>query len=123
MCTYMICFFVCLYLQNPESRYSPAQKAVVLVFSKSIEGEIEKDSGSSKGSSVTARLLVPSNQVGCLLGKGGVIISEIRKTTGASIKIFSGNQVPKCASANNEVVLVWLCFFVYLEMLQQHLFF
>lgn len=88
---------------------------MVLVFSKSIEGDTEKDS--SKGSSVTARLVVPSNQVGCLLGKGGIIISEIRKTTGASIKIFSGNQLPKCASANDEVVQVWLCFFLFRKKL------
>lgn len=96
-------------VQNPESRYSPAQKAVVLVFSRSLDGGTEKGqgSGSNKGSSVTARLVVPSNQVGCLMGKGGVIVSEIRKVTGASIRVVGGNQVPKCVSEKNEVVLVW----------------
>lgn len=94
--------------ENPESRYSPAQKAVVLVFSKSLDAGTEKGqgSGSNKGSSVTARLVVPSNQVGCLLGKGGVIVSEIRKVTGASIRVVGGNQVPKCVSEKNEVVLI-----------------
>lgn len=95
-------------MQNRESRYSPAQKAVVLVFTRSIEAGSEKvlDSGSSKGSPVTARLAVPSNLVGCLLGKGGSIVSETRRATGTNIWIMVGDQVPKCASEDDEVVQV-----------------
>lgn len=117
MCIFIITLFLLthsflggfiFFLQNPESRYSPAQKAAVLVFSRSVETGIEKeiDSGLNMGSSVTARLVVPSNQVGCLLGKGGVIVSEMRKATGASIKIIGTDQVPKCASDNDQVVQV-----------------
>lgn len=100
-------------MQNPDSRYSPAQKAVVLVFCRSIEAAIEKglDSGSNKGSTVNARLVVPSNQVGCLLGKGGSIVSEMRKVTGAGIRIIGGEQVPKCVSENDQVVQVRVTFF------------
>ncbi|XVE66618.1 hypothetical protein DITRI_Ditri08aG0092800 [Diplodiscus trichospermus] len=94
--------------ENPESQYSPAQKAVVLVFVKALEASIEKgiDSGLGKGSNVTARLVVPSNQVGCLLGKGGVIISEMRKVTGTSIRIFGTDQIPKCVNENDQVVQI-----------------
>ncbi|KAI6678335.1 hypothetical protein NL676_039131 [Syzygium grande] len=94
--------------ENPESRYSPAQKAVVLVFTRSIVAGAEKglDSGSSKGSPVTARLVVPSNLVGCLLGKGGSIVSETRRVTGTNIWIMVGDQVPKCASEDDEVVQI-----------------
>ncbi|KAL6269828.1 hypothetical protein ACE6H2_026739 [Prunus campanulata] len=94
--------------ESPESRYSAAQKGIVLVFTRSIEAGIEKgrDSSSNKGSSLTARLVVPSNQVGCLLGKGGVIVSEIRKVTGTGIRIIGGDQVPKCALENDEVVQI-----------------
>ncbi|XP_048424588.1 KH domain-containing protein HEN4 isoform X2 [Pyrus x bretschneideri] len=94
--------------ENPESMYSPAQKAAVLVFSRSVEAGIEKgrDSSSNKGSPLTARLVVPSNQVGCLLGKGGAIVSEIRKQTGTGIRIIGGDQVPKCALENDEVVQI-----------------
>ncbi|RVW21861.1 KH domain-containing protein HEN4 [Vitis vinifera] len=93
--------------ENPESRYSPAQNGVILVFNRSIEAGIEKglDSG-SKGSPVSARLVVPSNQVGCLMGKGGTIISEMRKASGAGIRIIGSDQVPKCASENDQVVQV-----------------
>lgn len=89
----------------------------MLVYSRSIESGFEKglDSGLSNRSIVTARLVVPSSQVGCLLGKGGVIISEMRKATGASIRIIGTDQVPKCASDNDQVVQVWrldLFFFI-----------
>ncbi|MED6106547.1 hypothetical protein PIB30_005535 [Stylosanthes scabra] len=92
-------------MENPETRYSPAQKAVVLVFSKSVEGIVEKglDLGLKKEFPVTARLVVPSNQVGCLIGKGGAIVSEMRKATGTSIRIIGGKEVPKCVSDNDVV--------------------
>lgn len=105
--------------ESPESRYSPAQKATVLAFSRSVEAAIEKgiNSGLNMGSSVTAQLVVSSNQVGCLLGKGGVIVSEMRKATGASIRIVGTDKVSKCASDNDQVVQVWtemtLCFVFY----------
>ncbi|WJX22081.1 hypothetical protein P8452_11423 [Trifolium repens] len=94
--------------ESPESRYSPAQKATVLVFSRSVEAGVEKGikSGLNTGSSVTAQLVVSSNQVGCLLGKGGAIVSEMRKATGASIKIIGADQVSKCASDKEQVVQI-----------------
>ncbi|XP_057976486.1 KH domain-containing protein HEN4 [Malania oleifera] len=93
--------------ENPELRYSPAQNAIVLVFARSVEAGIEKglDSGSNKAT-VSARLVVPSNQAGCLLGKGGVIISEMRRATGAGIRILGGDQLPKCVVENDEVVQI-----------------
>ncbi|KAJ7946791.1 KH domain-containing protein family [Quillaja saponaria] len=94
--------------ENPESRHSPAQKAVVLIFSRLVESGIEKglDTGANKGSSATARLVVPSNQVGCLLGKGGAIISEMRKATRTGIRVIGSDQVPKCVSENDQVVQI-----------------
>jgi len=48
---------------------------------------------------------VRSPQVGCLLGKGGHVISEMRRVTGANIRIFSKEQI-KYISHNEEVVQV-----------------
>ncbi|KAK1276895.1 KH domain-containing protein [Acorus gramineus] len=95
-------------MENPESRYSPAQKAAVLVFARSVEAGSERGSGAclDKGSSLWARLLIPSNQIGCLMGKGGAIIAEMRKVTGAGIRILGGDHVPKCASRMEEVVQI-----------------
>ncbi|XP_038683905.1 KH domain-containing protein HEN4 [Tripterygium wilfordii] len=94
--------------ENPELRYSSAQRAVVLIFSTSMEAGSDKmqDSSSSKGSPINARVVVPSSLVGCLLGKGGTIISEMRKVTGAGIKILGHGQVPKCAADGDQVVQI-----------------
>jgi len=73
----------------------------VLVHSRSIEFGCERrlDSGLSNKSLVIARLVVPSGQVGCWLGKGEAIILEMRNE--ASIKIVGADQVPKCESDND----------------------
>lgn len=60
----------------------------------------------SKDKTMMVRLLVSSNQIGCLLGKGGAIIAEMRKSSGAHIRILGKDQVPKCASEGEEVVQV-----------------
>lgn len=62
--------------------------------------------GFERGAAVVARLLVRSQQIGCLLGKGGSIINELRRATGASIRIFQKEQVPKYGYQNDEVVQV-----------------
>ncbi|CAI0448583.1 unnamed protein product [Linum tenue] len=92
--------------ENPESRYSAAQKAAVLVFTRIVDAGIEKRlEGSLNGSSVTARMVVSTNQVGCLLGKGGVIISEMCKVTGASIRVLGrGQQLPMCVPKSDQVI-------------------
>lgn len=81
-------------------RHSPAQDAVMRVHTRLA------DAGIDKGPTVSARLLVPAQQIGCLMGKGGTIIAEMRKETGASIRIFFKEQIPKCAQPNDEVVQV-----------------
>ncbi|KAG9440189.1 hypothetical protein H6P81_020354 [Aristolochia fimbriata] len=94
-------------LENLDSQHSPAQNAVVRVFSRSIEAGMEKgEEGPDKGTLVCARLLIQSNQVGWFLDKGGLLISEMRNATGAGIRFFGGEQVPKCACENEEVVQI-----------------
>lgn len=56
---------------------------------------------------VTFRLLVPSKIIGCIIGKGGSIINEIRKRTRADVRISKGER-PKCADSNDELVEVCL---------------
>jgi poly(rC)-binding protein 2/3/4 len=86
-------------LQNSEQKHSPAQDAVIRVHCRLTE------IGFEQSNAVVARLLVRSPQVGCLLGKGGHVISEMRRVTGASIRIFSKEQI-KYISHNEEVVQV-----------------
>ncbi|KHN38073.1 KH domain-containing protein [Glycine soja] len=82
-----------------EQKHSPAQEAVIRVHCRLTE------IGFEPSAAVVAKLLVRSPQVGCLLGKGGLVISEMRRATGASIRIFSKEQI-KYISQNEEVVQV-----------------
>ncbi|KAI3986387.1 hypothetical protein MKX01_002232 [Papaver californicum] len=86
--------------ENSEQRHSSAQDAVIRVQSRIAEVGFEP------GAAIVARLLVPSQQIGCLLGKGGSIIAEMRRSIGASIRIFAKEQVPKCGAQSDEVVQV-----------------
>ena len=64
----------------------------------------------SDGDEVVARLLVPNNQIGCLLGKGGRVIEKMRNETGAQIRITSKETLPGCALPTDELVQVSLGF-------------
>lgn len=101
-------------MQNVESQHSQAQKALVLVFSRFGEASYEKrtEPDVKKGTSVVARLVVPKKQIGCLLGKGGAVISEMRKTTRTGIHILKSAEVPKCASDDDQVVEVSYLLFI-----------
>ncbi|CAN6449545.1 unnamed protein product [Victoria cruziana] len=95
-------------MEYAESQFSRAQNAVARVHARSVEVSLEKGlgQGSEKGESVSARILVSADQIGCLLGKGGAIVAEMRKASGAGIWIFRQDQVPKCASKNDELVQI-----------------
>lgn len=94
-------------MQRPDDRISAAQEAVLRVQTRIIRAAPD-----GKEKAVMARLLISSNQIGCLLGKGGAIMAEMRKSSGAYIRILGKDQLPKCASEIEEVVqvLVFVCF-------------
>ncbi|XP_010502318.1 PREDICTED: KH domain-containing protein At4g18375-like [Camelina sativa] len=66
----------------------------------------EKVGKDSSDSAITTRVLVPSSQVGCLIGKGGALISEMRSVTKANIRIFQGEDVPTIAREDEEMVQI-----------------
>ncbi|KAI4387803.1 hypothetical protein MLD38_000205 [Melastoma candidum] len=61
----------------------------------------------SEAQSVTARLLVPSDQIGCFIGKGGRIVQNIRNETGANIRILKDNHFPAWAIESDELVRIY----------------
>lgn len=88
---------------------SSVQKAMLLVFERIIEGELETgvaDEDCTNNSSVILRLLVLSAQVGCLLGKGGSVIKQMSAESGAQIRILPKDKLPLCASVPDELVQV-----------------
>ncbi|PWA75210.1 K Homology domain-containing protein [Artemisia annua] len=67
---------------------------------------VEEESGTGNETVVTARLLVPNNTVGCLLGKNGDVIKRLRSQTGASIRVLPADQLPVCALSTDELVQI-----------------
>ncbi|KAL5731730.1 hypothetical protein ACHQM5_004430 [Ranunculus cassubicifolius] len=76
---------------------SMAVEAVLLLQSKINDNE-DRDT-------VDFRLLVPCKVIGCIIGKNGVIVNEIRKKTRADVRISKGKK-PKCALDSDELVEV-----------------
>ncbi|PHU20590.1 hypothetical protein BC332_11741 [Capsicum chinense] len=86
---------------HPDDRISLPQDAVLRIQSRIFRAAPE-----NQDNVMVAKLLVFSNQIGCLLGKGGGIIAEMRKSTGAFIRIVGKDQTPKCAAENEEVIQI-----------------
>ncbi|KAJ4961385.1 hypothetical protein NE237_021295 [Protea cynaroides] len=84
-----------------EDPISPTIDAAVHLQPKCSE-KPDKDSDPS----ITTYLLVPISRIGCLIGKGGSIISEMRKVTKANIRILSKENLPKVASEDDELVQI-----------------
>lgn len=87
---------------------SRAQEGLFRVYERVLQVE-------GNGGAVGCRLLAISGQIGALMGKGGVIVNGIRKSTGAKIKVLTKEQLPACANQEEELIQVRA--FIYLEML------
>ncbi|KAH1134329.1 hypothetical protein GYH30_012629, partial [Glycine max] len=90
------CLIIITTTESPSDLKSMAVEAVLLM-----QGKINDEDDTT----VSIRLLVPSKVIGCIIGKSGSIINEIRKRTKADVRISKGDK-PKCANANDELVEV-----------------
>ncbi|KAF2900189.1 hypothetical protein ILUMI_05984 [Ignelater luminosus] len=61
---------------------------------------LEENGGRSNGGELDLRMMIHQSQAGCVIGKGGIKIKEIRDKTGARIKIFSN-----CAPQSTDRVI------------------
>ncbi|GJP46400.1 hypothetical protein CLOM_g5692 [Closterium sp. NIES-68] len=96
-------------VEAPFSPVSPTEEALFRVhaaISQPHGGDRGTEEGARDSNGVTAKLLVRKGQVGCLMGKGGSIISELRSTSRARISIPPKDQLPKCADDTDEVLVV-----------------
>ncbi|KAI8018029.1 RNA-binding KH domain-containing protein RCF3 [Camellia lanceoleosa] len=95
---------------DPMEPHCPAQDALLKVHDRIIEenlvGGMEDEDGNENVVTVTARLLVPNNMVGCLLGKKGDVIQRLRSDTGASIRVLPAEHLPSCAESTDELVQI-----------------
>ncbi|PNY07179.1 KH domain-containing protein at4g18375-like protein [Trifolium pratense] len=90
------CLIIITATESPSDVKSMAVEAVLL-----IQGKISEEDDTS----VSIRLLVPRKVIGCIIGKSGSIINEIRKRTGADIQI-SRSDKPKREDVSDELVQV-----------------
>ncbi|KAG5527572.1 hypothetical protein RHGRI_028472 [Rhododendron griersonianum] len=93
-------------LDDSESRVCPAQDALFRVHDRVVADDLDAEEDSEATPRVTARLLVPSDQIGCIIGKGGQIVQDIRSDTGAQIRIMKDDHLPLCALNSDELVQI-----------------
>lgn len=114
--------------RDPEGRmpsFSPAQEALFLIHERILEsdgggggfggyGEEEEGYGGGGGGGfrggnrVVTRLVVSRMHVGCLLGKGGKIIEQMRMETKTQIRILPRDHtLPRCVTMSEEIVQVF----------------
>lgn len=91
---------------DAENRVCPAQDALFRIYDKIISDDSNDEENSEEASQVTVKLLVPSDQIGCIIGKGGQIVQDIRSETGAQIRILKDKHLPSCALSSDELVQV-----------------
>lgn len=94
-------------IEDTEDKVCPAQDALFRVHEKlaTDDGPVNEENEEGLGQ-VTVRLLVPSDQIGCIIGKGGHIIQGIRSDTGSQIRVLSNEHLPACATSGDELLLV-----------------
>lgn len=94
-------------LEDTGKLVSPAEDALFRVHERVVADEsLGGDDEFEESQQVMVRMLVPSDQIGCILGKGGQVIQNMRAETGAQIRVISGEHLPPCASNSDELVQV-----------------
>lgn len=89
-----------------EKVLSPAQDALFRIHDRVVADDAQSEDSSEGEQQVTAKLLVPSDQIGCILGRGGQIVQNIRSETGAQIRIIKDRNMPLCALNSDELIQV-----------------
>ncbi|KAM1087515.1 hypothetical protein ACFX15_012618 [Malus domestica] len=90
--------------EEPEAPLSPAMDAVIRIF-KRVSGLSESEgSGAAGVAFCSIRLLVASTQAINLIGKQGSLIKSIQESTGSSVRVLSGEEVPFYAAADERIV-------------------
>ncbi|KAF7125068.1 hypothetical protein RHSIM_Rhsim12G0064700 [Rhododendron simsii] len=94
-------------LEDTAKFVSPAEDALFRVHERVVADEsLGGDDEFEESQQVTVRMLVPSDQIGCVIGKGGQVIQNMRTETRAQIRVISSDHLPPCASNSDELVQI-----------------
>ncbi|KAH0671963.1 KH domain-containing protein At4g18375 [Solanum tuberosum] len=85
---------------------SPAQDALFRVHDRVLAEDLRMDEDLEDHQQITVRMLVPSDQIGCVIGKGGLVIQNLRSETGAQIRVLSSEHLPPCALNSDELLQI-----------------
>ncbi|XP_074268647.1 RNA-binding KH domain-containing protein RCF3 [Silene latifolia] len=89
-----------------DTQVCPAQDALFRVHDRVIAEDSPADDDPEATQNVIARFLVPNDQIGCIIGKGGQIVQTIRTETGAQIRILKDEHLPRCALSTDELLQI-----------------
>lgn len=89
-----------------DEHISPAMDALFRVHDKVVGEESVTEDAFADALQATVRLLVPSDQIGCVIGRGGQIVQKIRNETQAQIRILGSEHLPPCALSTDELIQV-----------------
>lgn len=92
---------------------SPAQDALLKVHDRVFAEELRMEEDLDDPQQITIRMLVPSDQIGCVIGKGGQVIQNMRSETGAQIRVLSSEHLPPCALSSDELIQVPKFYLIY----------
>ncbi|CAA0828407.1 RNA-binding KH domain-containing protein [Striga hermonthica] len=92
--------------ERTDERVCPAQDALFKIHDRIVSEDIGEEEDMEEAPQVSVRLLVPSDQIGCVIGKGGQIVQNIRSETGAQIRIMKDDHLPTCALNSDELVQI-----------------
>lgn len=84
-----------------DGEWVAATEALFKVFIKVVQGD-----GDFVVGPVLFRMLVDSRQIGAILGRAGSVISELRKESGAQIRVMGKQDLPICAFPTEELVQI-----------------
>ena len=99
-------------LEDTGELVSPAQDALFRVHERIVADESLGDGEFEESQQITVRMLVPSDQIGCIIGKGGQVIQNMRTETRAQIRVMSSERLPPCALNSDELLQVDMQFFI-----------
>ncbi|KAG9142940.1 hypothetical protein Leryth_006208 [Lithospermum erythrorhizon] len=85
--------------EGPDDELFPAQEALLHIQTRIV------DLIPGKENVITTRILVQSDEVGCLEGSGGSL-SEIRKLSGADVQILRREELPVCVLGSDEIIQI-----------------
>jgi poly(rC)-binding protein 3/4 len=85
--------------QGPDNELFPAQEALLHIQTRIV------DLGPDKDNVITTRILVPSKEIICFQGSGG-LLSKITKSCSANVQILPKEDLPICALDSDELIQV-----------------